>query len=95
MDITGITANIENVKTKSELAAYKKKILGELESAIESYGKQALQLGGLTNPATFIASFISMLAPLVKTIEGQVTGLTKGVADLTKAFDDKEKTLTS
>lgn len=93
MDISGIIENIDNVKTKAQLAEYKEKVTGQFEKSIEELSIQAAQLGGLTNPATFIASMISMLAPLVKTIEKQLEGMTTGLQKLNLAFKNKEAEL--
>lgn len=93
MDLSGIIANINKIDNKEDLAAYKETVLPLLESQAEGFAAQAAQLAGLTNPATFIASFISMLVPLTKTVTSQVTYLNDSILKLTKAFSDKESNL--
>ena len=92
MDITTIQANI---KTKDELSAYKEKVLGQYGKQAEGLATQATQLAGLTNPSTFIATFISMIAPLAVKVEEQIQENVQAVGDLNTAFDDKENSLES
>jgi hypothetical protein len=95
MDTAGIKENINKIDNKADLAAHKTKVLGQLTDQLTGLGIQAAQLAGLTNPATFIASMISMLTPLATTVSNQISDNESAASELTTAFADKKATLRS